>query len=76
MNKPLLGTMPEFRTTIENSHDLELKIIEVFESWDDFDEHGNGRLLDAEFYSQCAYEIRNLFTEFINQNYEFKGKGK
>ena len=71
-HKPLLGTLPEFRTTIENSHDLESKIIEVMESWDDFDHNGNDRGLDADFYPQVAYEIKQLFTEFINQNYEFK----
>lgn len=74
-HKPLLGTLPEFRNTIENTHDFESKIIEVIEYHDELDyANGGDRALSGDLYAQVAYEIKELFKEFINENYEFRNK--
>lgn len=73
MEKILLKDMPEFAERIEGNAILEINIKEILDEYSHWSETRQGNVIDDIDFNRVVTAIIEKTTEFVNQNYTFKG---
>ena len=71
--KTLLKDMPEHMERVESNMLFENEIRGLLDQVSDWSDSRNGNVIDESEFTGLTSEIIKKVTEFINQNYTFKG---
>lgn len=71
--KTLLKDMPEFAERIENNVLLKSDINDILSDHSDYYESLSSNVIDTDDFRVVSDAIIDKLTDFINQNYTFKG---